>query len=447
MKNKLLLSISIYRLQILIALTCSLLLGQRSFAVDLQEVYQMALENDAQYQQIVASNLATREQKPQAWSQLLPNVSLNASTENQNSVSSGGFGFGGEFDTNAHNYSFRLTQPLFHWDRYLQLKKADATILRSDAQLLAAEQQLMIRAAEAYFNILRAMDNLTFARAETLSLNRTLEQTQQRFDVGLTAITDVQEQRAGYDNAVAREIAAENDVDNTREALREIIGNYVVSFEILVDEIPLVSPQPESIEEWTNTAQEQNLDIIAAMHAVDSARQQVKINKAGHLPTIDVNASKGYNKSGGRFGANKNKSENIGLQLTVPLFQGGAVTSRTRESIHLLDQEIQRLEQARRASQRATRLAYLGVISGISQVKAYLQSVVSSETALEATEAGFDVGRRTAVDVVAAERNLSNAKRNLAGARYDYLLNTLRLKQSAGILTPEDIASVNQLLE
>ena len=434
------------KVKILICLLVTLII-KPVYATNLQEIYQLALENDAQYKQVVAANLATQEQKPQAISQLLPNVSLTAGTQNQNATSSGGFGFGGETDTNAHNYNFSLNQPVFRWDRYLQLRQAAAVIEQSNAQLLAAQQNLIVRVADAYFNVLAAMDTLTFAQAEKLSLSRQLDQTNQRFEVGLTAITDVQEAKAGYDRAVASEIVAENNVDNTRESLGEIIGDYVMEFAFLQEEIPLVHPDPDSIDDWTTTALEQNLDILAGMHAVEAARQQVKIQRSGHLPTLDLQASKSFQyNSGGRFGANKSKSENIGVQLTVPMFQGGLVNSRTRQAVHQLDQELEKLVQARRASQRSTRQSYLGVISGISQVEALKQAVVSSETALEAIQAGYEVGTRTAVDVIGAERNLSQNKRDYARARYDYLINTMRLKQAAGILSADDVANINNLL-
>ena len=411
-------------------------------AEDLQKVYQMALQHDAQYQQAIAANAASQEQKPQAMSQLLPNVSLSAGMQKSNQTSTRSFGFGGAFSVDNHSYTFSISQPLFHWDRYLELKKADASIAQSDAQLLAAKQDLMVRVADAYFKVLAAMDNLAFAKADTKSLSRQLDQTNQRFDVGLTAITDVQEARSGYDRAVANQIVAENDVDNTREALREIIGDYVMNYSTLKDEIPLVKPNPDSIDEWTKTALTQNMNILAEMHAVDAAREQV------NFPTLDLQGSKGYQyNSGGSFGANKGKTDTIGVQLNVPLYQGGIVNSHTRQAVHLLDQELEKLVQAQRASQKDTRQAYLSVISGISSVEAYKQAVTSSETALQANQAGFEVGTRTAVDVVNAESTLSQNKRDYAQARYTYLINTLKLKQAAGILTEDDIAKVNQLLQ
>lgn len=426
------------------------LVTQQVWAMDLEGVYHMALQNDPQYQQAIDANLATKEQKPQAIAELLPNVNLSANTSVSHQTTSGGFNFGGAnaFDTNSHGYTFSVTQPLFHWDRFLQLKKADADIAQSDAQLMAAKQDLIIRVAQAYFNVLTAQDNLTFAKADAKSLNRQLDQTNQRFEVGLSAITDVQEARSGYDRAAAAEIVAKNGVDNAREALREIIGNYVQNLAHLKDNIPLVKPNPDSIDKWTRTALEQNLDIIAGQQAVAAAREQLKIQRAGHLPTVDLQGSKGYSaSSGGRFGANKGKTDQIGLQLTVPLYSGGIVNSRTRQAVHQLDQELEKLVQTQRTSQMNTRQAYLGVISGISQVKAYKQAVVSSQTALQAVKAGFDVGTRTAVDVVTAESNLSQNNNDYAKSRYDYLINTLKLKQAAGILSPHDLVGINQLLK
>lgn len=304
----------------------------------------------------------------------------------------------------------------------------------------------MVRLAERYFLVLANMDNLAFAEAEEKSLSRQLDQAKQRFDVGLTAITDVQEAQAGFDRAVAQKIAAANGVDNAREALREIIGIYLEAQAAITENMPFVPPDPADPDQWTDTALAQNLDIAAAMHAVESSRQEIKVQNTGHLPTLDAVASYGYDKTGGRFGATKIHSDAVGLELNVPLFQGGFVSSRAREARARLDVSLEQLEIARRNTQRKTREAYLGVISGISQVYAFKQALISSETALRATEAGFEVGTRTAVDVIAAERVLSQSKRDYARAKYEYIQNSLRLKQAAGTLSHEDLAQINQWL-
>jgi outer membrane protein len=437
--------------RVLAALLLSVLL-EPAVAADLQDIYLLAAQGDPQYKQAVAANRAVQEQRPMAISAFLPTLSLSASaTRNEDDFSPGAFTVGTQGNllvTESHNYSLNLSQPLFRWDLYLDFKQTNSVIAQSDAELLSAEQDLIIRVAEAYFSVLGAEDNLTFAQADKLALSRQLEQARQRFEVGLTAITDVQEQQAGYDRAVAAEIVALNQVDNTREAMREIIGEYIFEYASLEESLPLLSPEPESIEEWTTTALEQSLDVIAALYAVETAREEINIRRAGHLPTLDLSGSGGYSRSdGGRFGSSKNHSNSIGVRLNVPIYQGGFVSARTREAVQRLDEQMQRLERARRLAQRDTRQSYLGVISGISEVEAFEQALVSAETALQATEAGFEVGTRTAVDVVTAQRATSQARRDYARSRYDYLLDTLRLKRAAGILSTDDLTNVNQWLD
>lgn len=427
---------------------CFLLLPLQVVANDLLDIYEYARNSDPQFKQVAASRLAVQEQRPQAFSQLLPNVSFRADTiSNDQDIETSGFGAGGDVSFNSHSYRLALTQPVFRRDRFVGLKQATSRIQQAEAELTAARQDLILRTTEAYFNVLAAEDTLSFAQAEKKSLSRQLEQAKQRFDVGLTAITDVQEAQAGFDRAFAEEIAAQNNVDNAREALREITGEYFSDLAALGKNMPLLRPDPDNINEWTDTALNQNLSVIAALHAVDTSRTEIKRQFAGHLPTLDIVASHGFDKSGGRFGAFESTTTTVGLELNVPIFQGGLVNSRVREANQRLEEQIQRLEQARRDAQRNTRQAFLGVISGISRVKALNQAVISSETALQATEAGFEVGTRTAVDVVAAERVTSQARRDLARARYDYLLDSMRLKLSAGTLSTDDINHINSWLD
>ena len=419
------------------------------YPTDLMEIYGYALDSDPQYRQVAATKRAVMEQRPQALAQLLPSLSFSANAfTNEQEIDSifNPIGQEGKVTFGSHGYSLDLTQPLFRGDRIIQYLQSDNLIKQADAELIAAEQDLIIRSTTAYFEVLAAYDNLGFAEAEKKSLSRQLDQATQRFDVGLTAITDVQEARAGFDRAFAAEIEARNNVDNAQESLREITGAYFSDLANLGESMPLLSPQPEEIETWTDAALEQNLNVLAAQHAVDSARREIKRQQAGHLPTLDMVARHSMDETGGRFGSVESTTSSVGVQLNVPLFQGGYVNSRVRETHERLNAELERLEQARRNAQRLTRQAYLGVISGISRVKALKQAVVSSETALQATEAGFEVGTRTAVDVVAAERATSQARRDYARARYDYLLDTLRLKQASGSLSVEDLSQVNHWL-
>lgn len=417
-------------------------------AADIIEIFQLAEASDPVYKQSLAAYNAIREARPQARALLLPQVSLSASTSSvDQDISTSGIGGSGKIGFNTHGYSLDISQPLFRFDRWLNLKQADSIIQQAQAELDAALQDLMVRVSERYFEVLAAEDNLQFARAEKTALGRQLDQARQRFEVGLTAITDVQEAQAGYDRSVANEIAAENAIDNAREALREVTGSYISQLSPLGENMPLVQPQPAVIEDWTELSQQQNLLIIAARNQLETARQEIRIQRSGHLPALDLVATKGFDSTGGRFGGTQTHSEAIGLELSMPLFQGGLVNSQTREARHLYDQALEQLEQQHRLAQRQTRESYLGVISGISQVKALKQFVVSSESALQATEAGFEVGTRTAVDVVASQRVLLQAKRDYARARYDYLLNTLRLKQAAGTLSPGDLNEINKWLE
>ena len=422
-----------------------LLLSCNVVAMDLIGVYALAETNDPIYRQTVYSTLATRESKPQARALLLPSANFSANTfENDQKIE--GIGPTRDETFNTHGYNFSVTQPLFRWDRYLSLKQTDSIIQQAEAEQISTQQELIIRVAEAYFNILAAIDNIEFTRAETKALGRQLEQATQRFEVGLTAITDVAEAQAGFDRATADDILAENLLDNAKENMRAITGEYITEFSILGEAMPLVTPEPNDIDQWSKTAESQNMIIIAAKHKVESSRQSINIQKSGHLPTLDLVASHGDNTTGGRFGDSTIRSTDIGLELNVPLYQGGLINSNTREARYLYDQSRQELEQAFRAAQRETRKAYLGTISGISRVNALKQALVSTETALKATETGFEVGTRTAVDLVASERATPDAKRNHARARYDYLLDSLRLKQAAGTLNPDDLKQISTWL-
>ncbi|HEY7841164.1 MAG TPA: TolC family outer membrane protein [Gammaproteobacteria bacterium] len=419
-------------------------------SADLTEVYAMAAENDPEFRRVAANKRAILELRPQAIADLLPAVNLTGNTYNNDQDISAGFVVGGsgssELDFNSHGYALNLSQPLFRTDRWLRLRQANSQIRQADAELTAAQQDLMLRTSLAYFLVLGAGDNLQFAEAEKKSLSRQLEQAKQRFEVGLTAITDVQEAQAGYDRAVAQEIAAQNDLSVQHEVLRQITGQYLTDLAVLGDDMPLVNPEPEDIEQWTTTALDQNAQVQAQLYAVETAREEIKVQFTGHLPTLDLVARHGYDKSGGRFSDSKVHATAVGLELNVPIFQGGYVNSRTREARQRLDASLESLELARRQTQRQTRASYLSVISGISQVKAFKQALVSSETALEATNAGFEVGTRTAVDVVAAERLTSQARRDFARSKYDYILNTIRLKQAAGTLSDQDLSLINQWL-
>ncbi|MCC7121691.1 MAG: TolC family outer membrane protein [Gammaproteobacteria bacterium] len=419
-------------------------------AVDLLALLVLAEQADPEYREAQHNALAVAETIPQAraalWKPRL-NFTTGGARVRQDIDAEFSFGAaGGESAFDRTDYRISVVQPVYHRDRHMRLKQADKRLRQAQLQIDAALQRLMVRLAERYFDVLAAQDNLAFARAEKESLAGQLEQARQRFDVGLIAITDVQEAQAGYDRASALEITAENAVQNAEERLREVTGESHRALWPLGEALPLTRPDPDDIEQWTETALGQNLELEAALVAAEIAADEIEVQRAGHYPSLDIEGGHGFNSTGGLFGQNDTESSDIGVRLNVPLYEGGAVASRTRQAVHEHAGALDRLERTRRAVYRQAREAFLGVVTQIGAVTALRQAVVSSQTALESTRAGFEVGTRTSVDVVTAERGLSQARRDYARARYDYVLNLLRLREAAGTLSPEIIAQTNAWL-
>lgn len=427
------------------ALCCGVQPGLAEEVPDLLSVYQVAEETDPAYLQAQENAAAVAQGVPQARAQLfLPTLRLTGSIAyNRSDTLTSGFGIPGISTYESKSLQLNATQPVFHYDRIVALRQADQRLQQAQYQTIAAQQELMVRVAERYFSVLGAEDSLAFARAELEALQRQLEQAQQRFEVGLIAITDVQETRAGYDRSVANEILARNALENAREGLREVTLVFHPSIARLGANAPLTSPDPEDIEVWTNTALDQNLTLASARIAAELAHQDIRTQYANHLPTLDISGSHSFSSSGGRFGDSEQENSAIGLNLSLSLYEGGQIVSRTRQAEHRHSEALDRLEQQQRSVYRQARQTYLEVLSTISAVKAYAQAVVSAETALESTQAGFEVGTRTAVDVVASQRNLFQSRRDYARARYDYILSIFRLKQAAGTLNAEDLLLAN----
>jgi len=429
-------------------LVASLALSSNAFAGGLLDNYLLARDNDPQLKAADATRLAQGETKDQSVALLLPNIALSANTDDISSETDSNFAFNPsrEENFNTNGYNLTLTQPVYHHDYWVGLRQADSTVAQAEADYGVAKQDLMIRLSSGYFDLLAAQDNLDFASAEKEATARQLVQAKQRFEVGLIAITDVHEAQAQYDLTVASEISAENLLANARESLQEITGQYETTPKLLQAEIPLLSPAPNDIEQWVKKATDQNLGLKSAQFAREIASEETNRQRSGHYPTLDVVASRNVSNSNSSFGS-ESESDRISLQLNVPLFSGGAVSSRTREAAYRAEAAKQNLVQTRRSVVRQTRNAYLGVIAEVSRVKALNQAVISSAKANEATQAGFDVGTRTIVDVLLSQRELFRAKRDYARSRYDYILNTLRLKQAAGSLTVEDIKAINKWLK
>ncbi len=427
----------------------ALIWGGSAGAADLLEVYQLASENDPELHAAQAGFRAVQEARPQARSFLLPSISVgaNAAWNRQDVERSGGPSPVGVEEYGSHGYALNLQQAIFRRDYLVQLEQAESQIAQAAAELGSVEQGVILRVAQAYFALLAAQDTLTFAEAERLAVEQQLNQAQQRFDVGLIAITDVHEAQARFDLAVAQAIAARNQVFTAQEALRAIIGVLPESLAVLTERMALIPPSPADIDQWVGTALQQNLDLLAANAAEQVARQTIQLQRAGRYPNLDLVASHSYSDTTNNPTGSERDDTAIQLQLSIPLYTGGLITSQIRAAVYRHQQAQQGLIGVRRNTEREARDAYLNVVTGISQVRALEQSVTSAETALQATEAGFEVGTRTVVDVLDAQRVLYGARRDLAQARYNYIVSTLRLKQAAGTLDREDVAQVNAWLE
>ncbi|MBI3774121.1 MAG: TolC family outer membrane protein [Gammaproteobacteria bacterium] len=413
-------------------------------AEDLLDIYKQAAQNDPQIRGARAQMEQVLETKPQARARFLPSVGLGANYSRSKSDITG---LNSNDSYPSKGYNLSLTQPIYHGDAFAQSDQADALVNQAEAQFKAEELALALRVAERYFEVLAAQDNLAFAKAEHEAIGKQLEQTKQRFNVGLIAITDVHESQARFDLSTTQVIAADNRLASAWEALREVTGQSYKALATLTPDAPLVAPTPADIEQWAQSALKQNPAVQAARFAMESAEAEVSRQKAFHYPTLDAVGS--YAKSDNSdapFGQERT-DKSIGLQLNWSLYQGGAVQSSVRKANLQVEQAKFFLEQQSRNAALQTRESYLGVTANISRVAALKQAVVSNKSALAATEAGYEVGTRTTVDVLNTRTGLFLAQRDYAQSRYDYILATLRLKGATGTLATEDLQQVNAWLK
>ena len=438
-------------------------------AASLLEIYQQALQSDPRIHEAEARRLAALEAEPQARGVLLPQISFSGDWTNTESSGPANFpdGLGGTLpgasDSDSDNTSWQvgLRQTLFRWDQIVDLRRADKTVAKAEADREAAQQDLVVRVGQTYFDVLAAEDRLTSLHANRQAIARQLEQAKQRFEVGLIAITDVQESQAAHDQAVADEIGAKRSLATAREFLREITGQHVGNLAAPGEEFPMRTPDPNSESAWVDLALSQNLVLVSSRLDEGLARDEISYRRNGHYPTIDFVASTGSRKNEGirttRLGNDptnpfdssldfESDDDRIGISVTVPLFTGGRTSSRVREAVYLHRAAREQLQRVTRETERSTRDSYLGVLSEMSRVEALEQAVKSSRTALEATQAGFDVGTRTIVDVLDSQFALYRSITLFYQARYDYLMNVLRLKQAAGSLQIQDLEEIDQWL-
>jgi outer membrane protein len=426
-----------------------------ALALDLVEAFKRAEDYDVSIRASYAQYQAAIEGESQSLSALLPNINLSVfSQTTTNEVSNSTTSIpDGESELDTDGYTVTLSQTIYNKQLFDLMDQSDALSSQALATFEAAKQDLIIRLASAYFDVLDARDNLTFATAEKKTNERLLEQNRERFRVGMLAITDVKEAQAKYDTAVAEEIIADNNLSNAQEALWVIINSDTSALNPLKTTIPLTVPEPVDIDAWKDKALVNNMSLRAARYALEAAKQAYESSRAGHYPTLNLNAEKSSVGSDsttlGAFGGAGTKdtdSTTLMLRLNVPIYSGGFTSSKIRQSASELDQARALLEKEERLTVQKTRTAFLGIQASISRVKALKQALSSTETAVEATETGYRAGTRTSVDVLQIQSELFKSRRDYARSRYDYIINVLELKQAAGILSPEDIQLVNQWL-
>ena len=450
--------------KLLLVSCCALALPGTAWSATLLEIYQQALQSDPQIHEAEARRLAALEAAPQARGVLLPQVAAAADWTKSSSEgtsieidSDGSFGsLNTEFRAEETRWQFTLRQTLFRWDQIIGLKRADKIVARAEAVRESAQQDLIIRVAQRYFDVLAAEDRLTSIHADRQAIARRLEQAKQRFEVGLIAITDVQESQAAYDQSVADEIAAKRQLATAREFLREITGQYVSNLSAPKEDFPLRTPDPNAESDWVDLSLSQNLNLVASRLDEELARDEISFRRTGHYPTIELVASTGESDRNADRNINDSpffpvdsngQQDSIGVQFNLPLFSGGTTSSRVREAVYLHRASREQLQRVTRETERQARDAYLGVLSEISRVNALEQAVASSRTALQATQAGFDVGTRTIVDVLNSQFALYASITNYYRSRYDYILNALRLKRAAGTLQVQDLEEIDHWLE
>lgn len=415
-------------------------LSATATADSITEIYNLAKQNDPQLLSAAASREAAFEAVNSSRSTLLPQINLTAGYDiarnnedrlgRESNVLSAGVGF---------------TQELYQRSSWVNLELAEMSARQVDSTYAAQQQELILRVSQAYFEVLRAQDSLEFVRSEKAAVARQLEQTKQRFEVGLSAITDVHDAQAQYDSVLASEVLADNTLINSYESLREITGQEHANLDVLDTERFSASKSDTPSADLVKEAQEKNLSLLAQRIAQDIAKDSIKLASSGHLPSLSLKGGYQYTDKtkSEEYSNQSNNDFNIGVQLAVPLYTGGNTTSQVKQAESKYVAASQDLEKVYRSVVKDVRAQNNNISATIGAIRAYDQSVISAESALEATEAGFDVGTRTIVDVLDSTRRLYDANRNLSNARYDYILSVLKLRQAVGTLSEQDILDIN----
>ncbi len=430
-----------------------LLAASAADAEDLMHHYKLALQNDPKLGGAEANRNAIREKLSQARAGFFPNLSTtatrNRNNENVTTDSAVASRPMGQARYSSSEYRLNLTQPIYNAALFASWQAADADTQRAEAEYAANRQELMLRTAQAYFDVLLAQEALSLARAEKETLAHQLDSAEARLKAGLAPITEVHDTRARFQTVMAQEIEAQNQVDDKREALREISGEAPGTLATLNAQIPLLAPEPPDIQKWTETALSQNWSLQAARAAVESARATVSQNRAGHYPSLNLVGSRTRSDADASIpgpGVRSNDTV-VGLQLSIPLFQGGLVNARVNEAAYRYEAAQQDMEARRRAVERGTRAAFQGTTGATAKIRALEQTVAAADSSVAAKTEGYAAGVYRAVDVLDATRDLYRARRDYAEARHSYALNALQLKLAAGTLNDDDLVAINNWLQ
>ncbi len=426
--------------------------SQPLLAADLLQTYRDARSNDAVYASARAALEAGKEKLPQGLALLLPAVGGSANTTfNDNQILFRGTATPGPFmrKFNSNGWTVTLSQPLVRMQNWEQYKQAEFQVVQAEASFAQTSQDLIVRVAQAYFDVLASQDSLAFIQAQKTAISEQLAQAKRNFEVGTATITDTHEAQARYDLATSQEIAAQNDLEFKKSVVQQLIGKFPEAFAPLKSSALLNPPQPNAMEPWVESAEKQNFTVRIQEAGVEIATREVRRNKAAHLPTLDLVGT--YGETGASSNiltgtGNDTRGTTVGLQLSLPLYAGGGTSSRVREAVANLERARQDLENARRSAALASRQSYLGVTNGMAQVRALEQALISSQSALDSNKLGYEVGVRINIDVLNAQQQLFSTMRDLSRARYDTLLNGLKLKAASGTLGEDDVEAVNRLL-
>ena len=418
-------------------------LSTSAFADSLAEVYDLAKQNDPQLLRSAAQRDAAFEAVTSSRSTLLPQINLTANYDINRGDRDYDATGNSNIDSNVWGAAIGFTQELYQRSSWITLDSAEKTARQADSSYAATQQALILRVATAYFEVLRSQDNLEFVRAEKAAVARQLEQTKQRFEVGLSAITDVHDAQAQFDGVLADEVLAENTLVNNYEGLREITGQEHSNLNILDTDRFSASKTAESATALVEQAQEKNLSLLASRISQDIAKDNIALADSGHLPSLTLDGSYSLADQSSSPNDYDQDNLNLGLNLVVPLYTGGNTTSLSKQAEYNYVAASEDLEATYRSVVKDVRAFNNNISASIGALRAYEQSVVSAQSALEATEAGFDVGTRTIVDVLDSTRRLYDANKNLSDARYNYILSVLQLRQAVGTLSEQDIVDVN----